>query len=48
MNITVGYIPPVSLNSPGEAPNNCLKPDELPEINPAIAALQARCQRFRP
>ncbi|CDX18552.1 hypothetical protein MPL3356_280032 [Mesorhizobium plurifarium] len=28
-------------NSPGEAPNNCLKPDELPEINPAILSCKA-------
>ena len=35
-------------NSPGEAPNNYLKPDELPEINPAKYALQGRCQRCRP
>ena len=48
MNITVGYIPPVSWNSPGETPNSCLKPDELPQINPAMAALQGRCQYCRP
>lgn len=32
--------PPVSVNSPGEAPNYSLKPDELPGINPAISAVQ--------
>ncbi|MEI9404056.1 hypothetical protein [Mesorhizobium argentiipisi] len=37
MNITVGYIPPVSLKLARARPQQLpQKPDELPEINPAI------------